>query len=279
MLRSIPSLAQITISIDPFIDLGPISLSWHGITTSLGIVAGSLLAAWRAKRLELDPEEILTLAVVAALAGLVGARLLYLLENDAGALLSPADWLGTGGFSVYGGLIAGAVAIVLVIRRRNLSLGYLDAAALGLPLGMAIGRVGDLINGEHFGPPSQLPWAVRNSHPDASVPDAAIAYHSGGLYEILLALLILCIIWPLKSRLNQPGSFAATVVGLYASGRFAMFFVRSDSAELAVGLSATQWISVLLIATSLLALGLFRGRRPREDRAPPGDPTVRRRSR
>ncbi|UJA19223.1 hypothetical protein HJD18_02725 [Thermoleophilia bacterium SCSIO 60948] len=83
------------------------------------------------------------------MAGLVGARLLYLLDNDPEALCSPTDWFGTNGFSVYGGLIAGAAAIALTLRRRRLSLGYLGAAALGLPLGMAIGRVGDVVNGEH----------------------------------------------------------------------------------------------------------------------------------
>lgn len=134
---------------------------------------------------------------------------------------------------------------------------YLDAGAAGLPLGVAIGRVGDVINGEHFGPASDLPWAFRYAHPGAEVPSNEVAYHSGGFYEVVLAFAILAIVWPLRHRLRRPGMLLWTVIGLYAAGRFAMFFVRSDSETLALGLNGAQWTSLVLLLVAAVALWLI----------------------
>lgn len=67
------------------------------------------------------------------------------------------------------------------LRRSRLDVRYLDAMAVGFPLAMAVGRLGDVINGEHYGPATNAPWGVRNAHPDADVPSGEVGYHSGGL--------------------------------------------------------------------------------------------------
>ena len=131
---------------------------------------------------------------------------------------------------------------------------------------MTVGRIGDVINGEHYGPASDLPWAVRNSHPEAEVPSNEIAYHSGGLYEVVLGLAMFAVVWPLRNRLGAPGALICTVVGLYAAGRFVMFFARSDSEDLLLGLSGAQWTSLGLLALAI-GLGLSAARR-----APPNAP-------
>ncbi len=214
------------------------------------------MASIYARERDLDPDEILNLVVAMALAGMVGARILYLAETDPGALVDPGELIGSRGFSFYGGLIGGVLAAFALLRARGLDLRYLDVLAVGFPLGMAVGRVGDVINGEHFGPASDLPWAFRYLHPDADVPSAAVAYHSGGFYEIVLALIIFAVIWPLRSRLLAPGLALALVVGLYATGRFAMFFVRDDSDTVALGLSSSHLISLVLLAVSLAGIAL-----------------------
>jgi phosphatidylglycerol:prolipoprotein diacylglycerol transferase len=99
--------------------------------------------------------------------------------------MHPSAWLGTRGFTFNGGLIAAAAATAIYVWRRRLAPTYLDALAVGLPLGVLIGRIGDVINGEHYGPPTDSVLGVRNTHPDASVSSPELAYHSGGLYEVL----------------------------------------------------------------------------------------------
>jgi phosphatidylglycerol:prolipoprotein diacylglycerol transferase len=258
----------ITVGIDPSIELGPFTLSWHGLMIAVGIAAGGWLATRYACERELDRETIFTLVLVIALAGIVGARLLYLAQNDAGALVRPGDWFGSEGFSFYGAVILGTPAVAAYVLRSGLDLRHLDALAAGFPLGMAIGRVGDLINGEHYGPASDLPWAIRYTHPAADVPSSSVAYHSGGLYEIALALLILAVIWPLRHRFRRPTMLLWTVIGLYSAGRFAMFFARSDSETLALGLDETQWISLGLLGVALLGAGLVGQMRSASWRSP-----------
>jgi phosphatidylglycerol:prolipoprotein diacylglycerol transferase len=244
-------LDTITLDIDPTLRLGPLTLAWHGVTTAAGIALAAAVA-WRwAGRRGLDREEVLNLAIVAMLAGIVGARLLYLAEQQPGELLRPSAWLDGRGFSFYGAMVLGALAAGAYAWRRGLGLRHLDALAAGFPLGMAVGRLGDLVNGEHYGPPSDLPWAIGYTHPDAGVPSSAVAYHPGGLYEVVLALAITPLVWWVARRVSRPGLVLWSAIGLYGVGRFFMFFYRSDSETFAAGLNAAQWTSLLLVATAL----------------------------
>ena len=135
-------------------------------------------------------------------------------------------------------------------RLAGLSAEYLDAIAFAVPIGIAVGRIGDVINGEHYGPATDFFLGVRNTHPDALTPNPDVAYHSGGLYEVILGLAIFAIVWLLRGRLQRPTAMAWTVLGLLAAGRFLEFFVRSDSEPLALGLVTAQWTSIVLIAVA-----------------------------
>lgn len=242
--------AVISIGIDPTIELGPITIAWHGLMLAIGIVVGGLLAAYEARRRGLDPERIITIGVIVSLAALIGGRVFFLLEH--GLLTDPGAWLSSTGFTFYGGFIAAAAGIVVYLRRGRLSLEYLDAIAVALPLGIAVGRIGDVINGEHFGPATDFLLGVRNTHPDALTPSPDLAYHSGGLYEVILGLIVFAIVWPLRRRLLRPLSMMWLVVALLAIGRFVEFFVRSDSPDLALGLEIAQWTSLALLAAAAL---------------------------
>jgi len=243
----------ITIGIPPEIDVGPISLAWHGLTIVLGIAIAAAAAARWARGRGLDPEPMYTLTGLLAISGLVGGRLFYVLEHG-GALL------GTRGFTFDGGFILAAIVLLIYVRRSNLDVRLLDVIAVWLPLGVAIGRLGDVINGEHHGARSDGLLAVRNSHPDALTPDSRFAYENGGLYEVLLGLVLFAAMWALRNRLTRPGDLAWTVIGLFAIGRFFVFFLRSDSPDLALGLSNAQWTSILLLAVAIAgrAIGVRR---------------------
>jgi phosphatidylglycerol:prolipoprotein diacylglycerol transferase len=262
--------AVITIGIDPTIDIGPVTIAWHGLTIAIGIGVGGLAVAHDARRRGLDPERIYAIGMILVLGALVGGRAFYLLEH--GQLDEPGAWFGTTGFTFYGGFIAAALGIAYYLRRERLSLSYLDAIAAGLPLGLAIGRIGDVINGEHYGPPSNFVLAVRNSNPDALTPNPELAYHSGGLYEVLIGAIVFAIVWPLRTRLHRPLALMWLMLALLSIGRFFEFFVRSDSADLALGLETAQWTSLLLLAIAVIGAWLTRRRAPTpaQDPAPGG---------
>jgi phosphatidylglycerol---prolipoprotein diacylglyceryl transferase len=250
----------ITIGIDPTIEIGPITLAWHGLTIAIGIVVGGLAAASDARRRGLETERLYVIGLILVIGALVGGRAFYLLEH--GRLDDLGGWFGTTGFTFYGGFIAAALGIVYYVRRERLSPFYLDAVAAGLPLGIAIGRIGDVINGEHYGPATDFFLGVRNTHPDALTPSPDVAYHSGGLYEVLIAAIVFAIAWPLRKRLKRPLALMWLVIALFAAGRFFEFFLRSDSADLALGLEIAQWTSLLLLAVAAVGARLTLGRQP-----------------
>ena len=245
-----PVPATISVGIDPTIELGPLTLAWHGLTIAIGIVVGGLVAAREARRRGLDPAPLQTIGVIVVVAALVGGRLYYLAEHEL--LLEPSEWLGTRGFTFYGGFLAAAIGIAAYIWRRGLRLGYLDVIAVALPLGLAIGRIGDVINGEHYGPETTFFLGVRNAHPEADVPDHTVAYHSGGLYEVIIGAVVFAIVWPLRHRVRSPTMMIWLVFGLLAAGRFVEFFARSDSETVALGLETAQWTSLMLMGFALV---------------------------
>lgn len=236
----------IEIGIDPMIDVGPLTLAWHGLTIAIGILLGGLWAGAEARARGLDVEPLYTMGVILIGGAIVGSKLFYLAEH--GDLADPSAWFDSRGFTFYGGFIAVAIGLAAYVRRQRLDVEYLDAIALGLPLGYAIGRIGDVINGEHFGPATTFFLGVRNTHPDADVPSSEIAYHSGGLYEMLIGLTTFLIALALRRPLRaRPTAMIWLVMGMMAAGRFVEFFVRNDSAGSALGLEAAQWTSVALI--------------------------------
>jgi len=265
----------ITIGIDPTIELGPLTIAWHGVTIAIGIVIGGVAVALDARRRGLDPERVYAIGLILVIGALVGGRAFYLLEH--GELDDPGAWLGTTGFTFYGGFIAAALGIAYYISRQRLSVSYLDAIAAGLPLGLAIGRIGDVINGEHYGAASNFLLAVRNTHPDALTSSPDLAYHSGGLYEVLIGATVFAIAWPLRERLQRPLALMWLVLALLAVGRFFEFFLRSDSADLALGLEVAQWTSLLLLAIAATGAWLTLRRRPAPHRHPPPPADTKRR--
>lgn len=256
------TLATITIRMAPEIHVGPITLAWHGITIAIGLLVAGIVARGWARREHLDAEPLITLATVVAGGGIIGARVFYLIEHDPSALLSPAQMVRSHGFTFDGGVILGGIFAAIYLRHRQLSWRYLDAAAFSMPIGVAIGRIGDIINGEHYGAPSHFFLAVRNANPAALTPNPAIAYQNGGLYEVILALTIAAIVWPLRHRFTQPLRLGWLVLALFAAGRFLEFFLRADSPNLALGLDNAQWTSIAILAACGLGFALTYRQRP-----------------
>lgn len=239
--------------------MGPFTLAWHGLMIAVGILAGIWMAQRYAKEEALSAERITVLVFVLVIAGTIGARIFFLLLETPSSLLRPTDWFETRGFAFFGALIAGPAAVGVYMWRSDLSARYLDALAAGFPLGMAVGRVGDIISGEHYGPVTTAPWGFRYLDPDAEVPSSQLAYHQGAFYEVLVALAMLAILWPLRHRFQRPLTLFWTTVAAYGVGRFLIFFYRSDTADFALGMNAAQATSLAFVAGALL--GLWRARR------------------
>lgn len=262
-----PQLAVIDIGIDPMIQLGPVTIAWHGLTIALGILIGGLLAGAEARRRGLDPAPLQTMGIILIVGALVGSRVYYLAEH--GGLTDPEAWLGTRGFTFYGGFIVVALGLGIYVRKQRLDIQYLDAIALGLTLGYGIGRIGDIINGEHFAKTTDLPWAVVYTHdnsPSVLRFGANYAQHPAVAYELLGDLLIFAILIFMYTRISRSGVTFFAWVFLYGLLRFWVSFLRLDDEVLGTGLRTAQLIGLGGIVAGLLGVAYMLRFPPREER-------------
>lgn len=253
----------IDINIDPNIgDIGPFTLAWHGVFTAVGIVAGVSLSVWLAKRDGIPSEIGQEIALVGVPCAIVGARLFYVAEhwgdfenNIPGILLD----INEGGITLYGGLIGGALGGVIygIIRKLPIAIG-LDAAAPGMILGQGIGRIGDLINGEHLATESSLPWAVRYTHPE-TLGEFGVAVHpTAGGYE-LLGDFVICalLVFVVMRFVKVPGWTFAIYMISYAILRAFLSEYRLDEQTID-GVPVPQLVSIAIIGLAVIYAGVIR---------------------
>jgi prolipoprotein diacylglyceryl transferase len=226
-------VATVTIGWDPIIaEFWGLQLTWHGVFTAIGIALGVLFGVAMGRRQGFTEDDAYSIALVGVPAGIVGARALWVIENwERLDGWTDIFRINEGGISIYGAVIGGILGAVAYGWFRKLPVARgLDSAAFGLLLGMGIGRVGDLINGEHVGTSSDLPWAVRYTHPE-SPAFLFGATHPATTYEMIGDFLIIGVIALIFARFwaTKPGITFFTAVVLYSAMRFGVSYLRIDS--------------------------------------------------
>ncbi|MBF6599935.1 MAG: prolipoprotein diacylglyceryl transferase [Dehalococcoidia bacterium] len=224
----------ITIGWDPNIaKFGSLQLTWHGIFTAVGIALGVYLGVWLGRRQGFTEDDGYSIALVGVPAGIIGARAMFVLENRAQFAGRWVDVLriNEGGITLYGAIVGGVLAAVIYGLMRKLPVRRgLDAAGFGLLLGMAVGRIGDLINGEHISKVSHLPWAVLYSNPNSTAWQLG-PMHPATTYELIGDLLIIGLMAALFAKFwrSRPGVAFFSGVVLYSAMRFGVSYLRVDS--------------------------------------------------
>ena len=241
-------------------------IRFYGIILVAGAAAATYLAGSMLKRDGKDPDVVWDGLLWALVFGIIGARLYHVFTPsktllDMGIdtryyLTHPLDILLTwrGGLGMPGAILGGVFGLYLFARRRRLDLAQLlDYAAPGVPLAQAIGRWGNFVNQELYGPPSDLPWAIpiRPENRMAGY-ESFERFHPLFLYESIwnLALAgVLYWIWRKhRDRFRPPDLFLLYLVG-YAVGRFVLEFLRLDYVP-AFGLNLNQALMLLLALVS-----------------------------
>ena len=278
------TLLTIEIDIDPEIrEFGGLLLTWHGVFTAVGIAVGVYVGVLLARRLGFIDDDVYSVALVAIPAGIIGARALWVAERWGDPGIDTAiDILrvNEGGISIFGAVIGGIVGgLIYGWIRKFPILRALDIAVVGALVGMAIGRIGDIINGEHFADASSLPWAVRYvnlnnpsvlAHPDCGLTLGSIdtsqlcAQHPAVAYEMLGDLLIVGLLLGAIFLLRKDGvAFFASVL-LYSLMRLGLSELRVDSKEIIWGLTTPQVTALFLIPVGVLGL-LYTLRQPQRE--------------
>ena len=268
--------ATIVIDLDPNLaQIGPLLITWHGVFSVLGILAAARVAQLLLKPEGITADRVYDLAVWMVVAGLIGARLLYVWENYqqfAGAW-QRVFFINEGGISQWGGIFGGLVGGYLWCLRSRIDYRLiLDVAGPGCALGFAIGRIGDVINGEHHAIDSNLPWAVEYVN-DRTLGEPGRIVHPEVAYELIFNAIVFgtaIITYRWFKRRLPVGVTGLIWLSVYAIGRFALSFLRKDS--LVLGLRQAQWASLAMVAVSLVVIAIWMLRSGRA--APPPEPAL-----
>lgn len=267
--------ATIVIDLDPNLGrIGPFLITWHGLFSVLGILAAARVAQILLKPQGISADRVYDLAVWMVIAGLIGARLLYFWENYqqfAGAW-QRIVYINEGGISQWGGIFGGLVGGYLWCWRSKIDYRLvLDVAGPANALGFAIGRIGDIINGEHHAIDSNVPWAVQYVN-EKTLGEPGRTVHPEVAYELIFNAIVFGIAiltYPVFKRRLPVGVTGLIWLSVYAIGRFMLSFLRKDS--LVFGLRQAQWASLAMVAVSLVAIAIWMLRTGRA--APPeGEP-------
>lgn len=258
------------------VSLGPITVYSFGVMLAIAfLTAGSMLGRELARK-GMAPELASSMVLWAAVGGLVGSRVLSLVEDWRGFLADPVAFVFTGaGFVFYGGLIGGFITVSILIWRRGLPwLQVADAIAPSIAIGQSIGRIGCLLAGDgDWGTPTTLPWAMR--YPNAIIGWDAwvrenglpldVRVHPAPIYEALAYGAVFALLWSMRRGRHPDGFIIWWYLALSGAVRFLVEFVRVNP-KVALGLSEAQWISLVLIA--IASVLIWRSSRPAAVGAP-----------
>ena len=265
----------IVIDLDPnIIRIGPVLITWHGVFSVLGILAAARLGFWLLQKdmgaIKNTGDGLAWMVVV----GLVGARLLYVWENFrifAGGQILRVFALTEGGISQWGGLFGAMLGAYVWSRLSKFSFWkIIDAGGPAAMIGLTIGRIGDIINGEHHGSPTDVPWGVEYVN-QYTLGQPGRVVHPEVAYEMILCLAILAAILPFHQRLKArlpDGVLGLIYFAVYGAGRFFLSFYRLDPAVF-IGLRQAQLASALMIVIAVIVIPvLLRRAGAASERAP-----------
>jgi phosphatidylglycerol:prolipoprotein diacylglycerol transferase len=269
-----PSSFAIEIDIDPVIvQLGPVALRWYSVAIMLGVIVGTALAARLATRRGIAPDHVYSAALWVVIAGIVGARLAHVLDRFDYYRASPGRILALyeGGLAIWGGLVAGALAGWVYARRTGLSFWRLaDASTCGVLLGLAIGRVGSIVNGDVAGKvTSGFGFIYTNPNVAGLLPKPDYfntPTQPYALYELLWDLAVFGVLLWLAPRLTLDGTLFLCGVVLYSIGRFVLSFLRAEEPFL-FGLQQAQVFALVAMVVAVYLYLYLRGRRGRLQRS------------
>ena len=248
--------------------IGPLTIYTYGVMLAAAYLAGLQLAIVRGRKAGLDAGRLLDLGVYIVIAALIGAKLLLLFVNFNYFRNNPEEILvlARSGGVFYGGLITATLVAFWYIRRHKLPFWTTcDMFAPGIALGHVIGRLGCLMAGCCYGRPTDVPWAITFTDPFAAAnvgtpSERAAASDTGVRSGAELIILIFLLVTERKGR-TYPGRTFWGYMLLYAVSRFVIEFYRADERGFVMGLSTSQFISVVLAPISLVMLFYLR-RRP-----------------
>tara|TARA_B100000029_G_scaffold474634_1_gene517172 strand:+ start:3345 stop:4121 length:777 start_codon:yes stop_codon:yes gene_type:complete len=237
----------------PYIlELGPIRIPSYGFMLMIAFMTNYFLLTKETKKLGKDPEMAGDLVFWAAIGGIGGSKVYYMIENFKAFSADPIGMIFSGSGLVFlGGLGGGMLAVTLYLRKKNEPwLMWADIIAPCLILGYAIGRIGCFLVGDDYGVPTNLPWGM--SFPRGAPPTYQNV-HPTQIYEAVLGFSIFLILSKLRLKSKPLGSIFAFYLIFAGMERFVIEFIRTNEKYM-LGLSGAQIISLVMLGIGIIFL-------------------------
>ncbi len=273
-------IKDIPISREAF-NLFGISIYWYGLLIAGAIILCMILAIRQAKRYDLTSDNIMDTFIAIIPLMLIFARLYYVVfewKNYSGNLWLIFDTR-QGGLGFYGGVIGGVLAVILVCRIKKIPLSrMMDFLVVYVPLGQAIGRLGNFFNQEAFGNNTTLPWGMFSNQTQAYLTsiggtvggtlDPSLPVHPTFLYEFIANMLIFVVLIQMRKSSKTPMKTTLWYLLLYGLVRFFVEGIRTDPLVIGdTGIRISELISALMVVGSIIGLIVARQVRIKREQA------------
>ncbi len=260
-----------TIGIDPIaFTIGSLEVRWYGILIAIAV---AVVIVWMIRQVDkrkpnLPAPPDIMVAPVGIISGIIGAKLVHVLERVDYYIQNPTAVFSGGGFAIYGGVLGATLGIWIYLKlsrrkRKEQHFGFfIDLVAPGIILAQAIGRIGCTINGCCYGKaaPDWLPWSVVYTHPNTECAVPGIAVHPTQIYEIIFCLIGFAVLLKLRRGLQMmEGALFLVYLIMYSAWRFSIGYLRADM-QFTFGLSQSQIISLVVLVIAIVLLVRIRSR-------------------
>jgi phosphatidylglycerol:prolipoprotein diacylglycerol transferase len=248
------------------VEFGHFQLRSYGVVVALSFLIGLCLSTKEAARKGIEPKLIQDFALYALVGGITGARLYFVLFSAPGYFLQHpweifAIW--SGGIGVIGSLIGGFLTAMWYCRRNQIPLlKFADVLAPGVALGQTFGQFACFLNGDSYGRPTDVPWAITYTDPRSLAP-LNIPLHPIEIYEMAAYFLIFLSVWTTRRKYRGNGFAFLTYLAGYGVARFAVEFFRGDPAVFAWGIPAAHVFGAAMALTALVGFLLLKSNAPR----------------
>ncbi len=253
--------------------LGPLTIHFYAICILTGIGIATAWATRRWVRRGGNGDDIFDVVFLAVILGIIGARIYHVTANpDAywgpGGSPISALYIWEGGLGIWGGVIGGALGAWIVARRRGMPFAVLaDTIAPTLMVAQAIGRLGNWFNQELYGGPTDLPWGLRIPCVTNGVEISGCVpgvYQPTFLYEGLWNLTGCLVLLALERRFRLGGGRVFWLyAALYTPGRMLMETMRTEPAEIVLGMRVHFWVALVTFLLAIVMLVILSRRRAR----------------
>ena len=268
---------MIEIDIAPnLVNFGNFLVSWHGFFSFIAVAAAVYLVGRWAPLKGIDPDAVYSIAIFAIIGGIIGARVVHVVDHWGHYQDNPADIIAIweGGIGLWGGILGGFLSGAAYALIAKQPVGVIaDLTAPALLVAQTIGRLGDIVNGEHCARATDFILGFVWTNPLSDAGSRMCEEQGVGVgvtvqpviaYEMIWNMLALLVIWRLRGRLRPDGMLFVVYLALYSVGRFMIQYFRLDTVY-ALGMQEAHFIALLVLAITIPILAIKARYTPRDE--------------